>query len=261
MEMTNSLRKTITSLASAKGRRDNGLFVVEGGKAISEVISCFKVHSVWVTPEWIKANPDFFHHGIEVQVIPNKEFVRLSFLKNPQGVLAVFRIPDVSPVDDRIFRDNLVIALDAVQDPGNMGTIIRIADWFGIRDILASENCVDVFSPKVVQATMGAIGRVTVHYLDLAEKLGSVPEDVPVYGTFLDGDNVYQADIKADNGVIVMGNEGNGISAEVARKVTKKLLIPSYPATGQEAVVESLNVGVATAITIAEFRRRSMQKY
>lgn len=258
--MTNSLRKTITSLSSVKGRRENGLFVVEGGKAISEAISSFKVHSIWATPEWMKGNPDFFPPEIEIQVIPNKEFVRLSFLKNPQGVLAVFRIPEVPAVDERIFRDNLVIALDAVQDPGNMGTIIRIADWFGIRDILASENCVDVFSPKVVQATMGAIGRVTVHYLDLADKLGFVPEDVPVYGTFLDGDNIYQADIKTDNGVIVMGNEGNGISAEVARKVTKKLLIPSYAAAGQDAVVESLNVGVATAITVAEFRRRAMQK-
>ncbi|MCQ2208297.1 MAG: RNA methyltransferase [Paludibacteraceae bacterium] len=144
--------------------------------------------------------------------------------------------------------------LDRVQDPGNLGTIIRIADWFGIRNIVCSNDTVDVFNPKTVQATMGALARVKVHYADLVPFLKSLPNDFPVFGTFLEGDNIYQMDLP-QKAVIIMGNEGNGISKEVGQLVNKKLFIPSFPPN--EPTSESLNVAVATAITCAEFRRRT----
>jgi TrmH family RNA methyltransferase len=148
---------------------------------------------------------------------------------------------------------SLCLALDDVQDPGNLGTIIRIADWFGIEDIFCSRGTVDVYNPKVIQATMGAIARVRVHYVDLAEFIATAG-DIPVYGTFLDGENMYGHELSA-NGIIVMGNEGNGIGSEVERLINKKLYIPNYPA--DRATSESLNVAVATAIVCAEFRRRN----
>jgi TrmH family RNA methyltransferase len=148
---------------------------------------------------------------------------------------------------------SLCLALDDVQDPGNLGTIIRIADWFGIEDIFCSRGTVDVYNPKVVQATMGAIARVRVHYVDLPEFIASMGS-TPVYGTFLDGKDMYGCQLSG-NGLIVMGNEGNGISGEIERMVNNKLYIPNYPA--ERATSESLNVAVATAIVCAEFRRRN----
>ena len=147
-----------------------------------------------------------------------------------------------------------VLALDDVQDPGNMGTIIRLADWFGIRDIFCSEATVDCFNPKVVQATMGAIARVRVHYVPLPKFLQRMSsEGIPVYGTFLEGENIYDAELPA-TGVLVMGNEGQGISAAVGQQTTHKLYIPSYPTDAETS--ESLNVAVATAVATAEIRRR-----
>ena len=174
-----------------------------------------------------------------------------SLLKTPQDVLAVFNQPqsDYSLVD---IKHSLCIALDDVQDPGNLGTIIRIADWFGIEHIFCSQGTVDVYKPKTVQATMGALARVKMHYCSLPSLIASL-EDVPVYGTFLDGKDMYEETLSA-NGLIVMGNEGNGISKEIASLVNKRLYIPNYP-KGQETS-ESLNVAVATAVICAEFRRR-----
>ena len=160
----------------------------------------------------------------------------------------------VYEVDRREFEENLSLVLDRIQDPGNLGTIMRIADWFGIRQIICSHDTVDVFNPKVVQATMGAISRVKVVYEDLPEFLKSNP-DVPCYGTFLDGENLYGTELSA-HGFIVMGNEGQGISDEVARLTGRRLTIPSYPVG--VATSESLNVGMATAIVVGEFRRRMM---
>ena len=149
-------------------------------------------------------------------------------------------------------NNKLVLALDGVQDPGNLGTIIRIADWFGISTIVCSEDTVDAWNPKVVQATMGSIARVNIIYLSLEALFDSLPDDFPVYGTLLDGDDIYQQPL-SQNGIIVMGNEGNGISPEIRAKVNRRLLIPRFR-TGDSA--ESLNVAIATAITCSEFRRR-----
>ena len=154
---------------------------------------------------------------------------------------------------DKDGKQKLTIALDGVQDPGNLGTIIRIADWFGISDIICSHDTVDAFSPKVVQATMGSIARVHIHYADLENLIKALPDNYPVYGTFLDGSDLYDKQLSA-GGIIVMGNEGKGISQPVRALVNQRLLIPNYPKGRKTA--DSLNVAIATAITCAEFRRR-----
>ena len=185
---------------------------------------------------------------------------RMSQLTHPSPALAVVRQPQDAAVP-RIGPDELVLALDGIRDPGNLGTIIRIADWFGINTILASEDTVECFNPKVVQATMGAIFRVRVHYLDLASILDAGPEPgvadgagrPAVYGTFLEGEDIYKADLSR-GGVVVMGSEANGISPRVAATVSRRLHIPPFPPGAHAS--ESLNVAVATAITCAEFRRR-----
>ena len=151
-------------------------------------------------------------------------------------------------------KHSLCLALDDVQDPGNLGTIIRLADRCGIENIFCSHGTVDVFNPKVIQATMGALARVKLHYCDLASLISSLKE-IPIYGTFLDGNNIYGENL-SQNGLIIMGNEGNGVSKEVSQLINKRLYIPNYPTSRETS--ESLNVAIATAIVCAEFRRRSM---
>ena len=173
-------------------------------------------------------------------------------LKTPQQVLAVFRQPEYV-LNTSILRDSLCLALDDVQDPGNLGTIIRLADWFGIEHIICSSNTVDIYNPKTVQATMGGIARVKTYYTPLPDLIRSLG-DIPVYGTFLDGKNIYGQPLSR-NGLIVMGNEGNGISKEVEALINQKLYIPNYPQERETS--ESLNVAIATAIVCAEFRRQA----
>ena len=165
-------------------------------------------------------------------------------------MLAIFPIPQ--PTDPVSLRGSLTLALDGVQDPGNLGTIIRIADWFGIDTIICSEETADAWNPKVIQATMGSIARVNVIYANLVELLDTLPSDYPVYGTFLDGENIYTQTLSGE-GLIIMGNEGNGISDAVKAKVNRRLLIPDFH---QGDTADSLNVAIATAITCSEFRRR-----
>ena len=184
-------------------------------------------------------------------MVTEDELHRISFLQHPQEVLAVFHIPTPSqPSSILPLASNLTLALDGVQDPGNVGTIIRIADWFGITQIICSPDTADVYNPKVVQATMGSLAHVSITYCDLVPLLREA--NVPVYGTLLDGQDIYQQPLSAE-GIIVMGNEGNGISPEVRQLVTNKLLIPNFNNNTETA--ESLNVAIATAITCSEFRR------
>ena len=187
----------------------------------------------------------------EIIEVSESQLAQASFLQNPQQVLAVFyqanREIDIDPSTE------LLLALDGIQDPGNLGTIIRLADWYGIRHILCSYDTVDVYNPKVVQATMGALARVNIHYSDLVEFLVE-HKDIPVYGTLLDGNDMYKQHL-TPNGIIIMGNEGNGIKSEIQQMITNKLYIPNYPPDSLTS--ESLNVAIATAIVCAEFRRRS----
>lgn len=239
--MTQNEIKQIRSLRVKKYRDELGLFVAEGDKCIAELSGAFEL--VWhLTP----AN------------MPMRELERLSSLQTPQGSIAVFRKPSNSPQDDLSAEGGLILALDGVQDPGNLGTIIRTCDWFGIRHIVCSRSTADCFSPKVVQATMGALARVRVHYTDLPVWLEAMAQRVPVYGTLLDGRDLYAAGAIPDRraGVIVMGNEGNGLSQATRRLVTHSLRIPSFPT--DEPTSESLNVAIATAVILAEFRRTAI---
>ena len=243
--------KLIRSLELKKNRRRENLFVAEGPKVVGDLLQAGYVpHSIFSTT----VQPD-------AQLITDEELRRISFLQHPQEVLALFEIPTansprnatLSPREQLTANSQqLSLALDSVQDPGNVGTIIRIADWFGIDTIYCSPDTADVYNPKVVQATMGSIAHVHIIYCDLLELFAHC--QCPVYGTLLDGKNIYEQPLSAD-GIIVMGNEGNGISEAVRQHITHRLLIPNYH-TGDHTA-ESLNVAIATAITCAEFKRRT----
>ena len=248
--LSKALQKRIASLENKKQRRESGLFVAEGSKTVLDLIAAgFAPEKVIATVNWLAENR--LNAGIEVIEVELEEMKRISFQQTPQGVMGIFRQPQYD-TDTTIPQRELCLALDNVQDPGNLGTIIRIADWFGIENIFCSTGTADIYNPKTIQATMGAIGRVRVHYVDLPEMLASLKGKAPIYGTFLDGEVVYTKKLEK-RGVIVMGNEGNGIGDECSRHITEKLLIPSYPEG--RATSESLNVSVATAIICNEFRR------
>lgn len=251
--------KLIHSLEQKKYRTQNSLFVAEGPKTVGDLMRRMQPKMIFATQEWldrkrlqqVAALQVAGNDAPQTVCVSDSELRQISFQQHPQEVLALFPLPAPSLAADA--KNNIVLALDGVQDPGNLGTIIRIADWFGIDTILCSQNTADAFSPKVVQATMGSIARVNIVYCDLVQTLTAIAADgVPVYGTLLDGSNIYSQKLTA-NGVIVMGNEGNGISEPVRALVTRKLLIPSFTKSDDHA--ESLNVAIATAVTLSEFRR------
>ena len=248
MTISNNEIKRIKSLQQKKFRDESGLFIVEGEKMVQEaVLSPFVVEETYRKDD-----------------IGAEAMGRISALATPSPALAVVRKPEDSIVDDPtqliplISKGGLFLALDAIRDPGNLGTILRIADWFGIDAVFASKDTVDVFNPKVVQATMGAIFRVKMHYVDLPALFKHIQDmKGKIFGTFLDGRNMYERDLDSGVGhpsVIVIGNEANGISNEVAALVSDRLYIPPYPQDSPGS--ESLNAAIATAITVAEFRRR-----
>ena len=247
--------KYIRSLELKKNRNKEGVFVAEGHKVVDDLLALQPALLIVATAEWLKDK----QLGAETEVIEvtDEELKKVSFLQHPQLVLAVFRQDQATAIDSFGFSGidttELSLALDGVQDPGNLGTIIRIADWFGITHIYCSQDTADVYNPKVVQATMGSIARVKVEYGNLLGLVESLPADVPVYGTLLDGENIYQQPLE-NRGLIVMGNEGKGISPALAQKVNRRLLIPNFPEGRPTA--DSLNVAIATAITCAEFRRQ-----
>lgn len=244
--------KHIRSLELKKFRNELDLFVAEGNKLVADLLPIFPCELLLARPEWLtaQARQPQVKELIEVN---EEEMRRASLQKSPQQVLGVFRKPhgELREVDP---SKELVIALDGVQDPGNLGTIVRLADWFGISHLVCSRDTVDVYSPKTIQATMGAIARVAVHYTDLVPFLQEQHQQgVPLYGTFLDGEDLYQKPL-SQKGVLIMGNEGNGIRDAVSAWVNEKLYIPNYPVGRPTS--ESLNVAIATAIVCAEFRRR-----
>ena len=240
--------KYIRSLELKKNRNKEGKFVAEGFKVVDDLLALQPADLIVATQEWLHGK----HLAAQTEVIEvtEEELKKVSFLQHPQQVLAVFK--QAQDGDFSINTQELSLALDGVQDPGNLGTIIRIADWFGITHIYCSQDTADVYNPKVVQATMGSIARVKVEYGNLLGLVESLPADVPVYGTLLDGDNIYQQQLE-NRGLIVMGNEGKGISPALAKKVNRRLFIPNFPEG--RATADSLNVAIATAITCSEFRR------
>lgn len=282
--MTKAEITLIRSLSDKKGRAAEGLFVAEGEKLVAEMLgSALRIRKIFRCPELSFAGrsgieedgPEITQPGsgtkegrpvtvlpesavacgqpYQTEIISRKEMERISAFKTPTDVLALVEIPHYR-FDLREADENLVIALDNVQDPGNLGTIIRLADWFGVRDMICSENTADCYNPKVVQATMGSIARVRVHYLPLGPLLEDAARDgIPVYGTFLDGENIYTTEL-TPAGILVMGNEGQGISPAIETHVARRLYIPPFPPDRSSA--ESLNVAIATAVACSEFRRR-----
>lgn len=244
----------IRSLELKKNRMAERLFVAEGPKVVEELLRVLPPKLLLVTDSWTPIKTDF--DADEVISVTNEELCKVSFLRTPQQVLGVFPMFNTGKVSiSENITSELSLALDGVQDPGNLGTIIRIADWFGIRHIFCSPDTADVYNPKVVQATMGSLARVNVVYMGLETLLNDLPQNFPVYGTLLDGESIYCQQLSAV-GIIVMGNEGNGISAPIRQKITRRLLVPNFPEDKPSA--ESLNVAVATAVVCAEFRRQQL---
>lgn len=235
--------KLISSLQQKKYRLANQLFFAEGVKVTQELLkSNFELEQLYTTKN------DFTEITSQKKtIISENELIKISALTTPNSCLAVFKIPAAS----KIVESGLIIALDSIRDPGNMGTILRLCDWFGIQQIVCSKETVDIYNPKVVQATMGSITRVNVNYIDLEAFLEKTK--LQVFGTFMDSENIYQNKLPQE-GIIVMGNEANGISENIEKLVTKRLTIPRF---GNLQITESLNVATATAIILSEFRRQN----
>ena len=246
----------IQSLARKKNRDAEKLFLVEGDKMVAEALqSSLQVQVLVATSGFLSANPKLVVSATEAIEASADEIRKASLLQSPQDSLAVVAMP-LFDFELAELNNKLSLALDFIQDPGNLGTIIRLADWFGIEHLLCSENTVDCFNPKVIQASMGAIFRVQVHYLNLPETLQQAQTNkLPVYGSFLEGRNIYRHPL-SETGILVMGNEGNGIGPEVEQMVTDKIHIPSFASGGTGS--ESLNVSMATGICLSEFRRRQL---
>jgi TrmH family RNA methyltransferase len=254
----------IASLKMKKFREEHGQFIAEGSKLVADVIAGgMQIVGLYASAEWLLANLALIRQtGSPVYETLPREMERISALTTPSPVLAVVRIPDADSLPGfwgNNQEDNLILALDDIRDPGNFGTILRIADWFGIHTVLCSETCVDTYNPKVVQATMGSVARLQVIRGDLAVMLGtlsgsSTPSgSLPVYGTFLDGEPIFSQKL-SNHGVIVIGNESRGISPELMPLITHRLYIPPFGSlAGGKA--ESLNASIAAAIICAEFRR------
>ncbi len=242
-------KKLISSLSQKKYRDKTGLFVAEGPKLINDLLTAGLTPEIIITTGETSLNSPVPSSLIET--ISPDELQKISFLKTPQPILGIFH----KPLENFRFGDHknrLTLALDGIQDPGNMGTIIRLADWFGIKTVVCTKDTADIYNPKVVQASMGALARVEVVYTELAEfcRASAHNLQMEIFGTFMDGKNIYQTSLPA-SGIIVMGNEGKGIRPETAQHITQRIAIPSFASGG----MESLNVGIAAAIVCSEFKR------
>jgi len=231
--------KLITSLQQKKYRDKEGLFIAEGPKVISELKAAgLKIHSIFSTEIFEGTPKNYFY-------ISEAELQKISALKTANTSLAVFEIPKQKANPS----EGLVVALDAIRDPGNLGTIIRLCDWFGVTQLICSLDTADCYNPKVVQATMGSIARVNIQYVTLSDYIKT--SSLPIYGGVLNGENIYTETLPKQ-AVVVMGNEANGISEEITALLTHKITIPQF---GKEQKTESLNVATATAILLSEFNR------
>ncbi|WP_353083897.1 RNA methyltransferase [Flavobacterium sp.] len=233
--------KLITSLQQKKFRQLHKLFIAEGVKVIQELLdSNFVLEHLYVTESIFESL-----NNESKTLITESELKKISCLSTPNNCLALFAIPET----EKPIASGLIVALDAVRDPGNLGTIIRLCDWFGVEQLWCNEQTVDLYNPKVVQATMGSLARVKVHYLDLEKEIQK--SNLPVFGTFMDGENIYQTTLPSE-GILILGNEANGISGSIEKLVTSRLAIPRF---GNLQKTESLNVATATAIFLSEFKR------
>jgi RNA methyltransferase, TrmH family len=258
--ITKAQIKYINSLRLKKNRQTQMQFIAEGVKIVDEILnSALQIDSIFATKEWINKST-VKYPLIEVT---EGELKKISSLESPNEVLAIVIIPETK-LDINSLSNELSLMLDNISDPGNMGTIIRIADWFGIKNIICSEDCVDIYNSKVVQATMGSITRVNCHYTNLENFLSSIKEnikiserftDYKIYGAILNSESIYSKEL-TDKGIIIIGNESKGISSSLKEFITDGITIPGYSINLKENKAESLNVSVATGIICAEFRRR-----
>ena len=236
--------KFISGLQQKKQRLIHKMFVAEGVKVVQELLDAdFELHQLFTTEDDFKSVNDS-----KKLIVSAEDLKKISALTTASSCLAVFKIPE----QKELYQSGLIVALDAIRDPGNLGTIIRLCDWFGIQQLICSKETVDVYNPKVVQATMGSISRVNVSYINLEDCIATT--SLPVFGTFMDGENIYSTTLPQE-GIIVMGNEANGISKEVENSIQHRLAIPRF---GSLQKTESLNVATATAIILSEFRRVSL---
>ncbi|MGD0583513.1 MAG: RNA methyltransferase [Bacteroidales bacterium] len=253
--LSKSKLKLIVSLQRKKARDEERLFVIEGDKIVREFLgSEMEINTLIAMPEFIGSlSAVQLHSAGEVIPVSYEELKKASGLKAPHNAMAIVKMPERrSPVS--VMPDELVVALDFIQDPGNLGTIIRAAVWFGIRNMICSDNCVDTYNPKVIQATMGAILNITVSYTDLKHYLEVASEkNLPVYGTILEGESIYTRKL-GRRGIILLGNESKGISEELLPFITEKLTIPKFTTVSRG--IESLNAGMAASIVFSEFARR-----
>ena len=247
--------KQINSLQQKKFRAESGTFVAEGHKVVDELLrSNLKIKEIFATKDWIETHAKKFA-GENIQEVTKDEIKKISAMQTAVDVVAEVYMKDDSE-DFKLNETQLYLCLDSVRDPGNFGTIIRIANWFGINTIIASDDCVDLYNSKVIQASMGSAFRVDVVYSKLDKILSEANrKKIPVYGTFLSGDNIY-TDKLSQNGIIIMGNEGHGILPETEKFITRKILIPC--GSTPENAPESLNVSTATAVVCSEFFRRKL---
>lgn len=253
--LTNNKIKLIKSLDQKKARKESGCFVVEGEKMVKELLqSRFETVEVFAVQSYIDELPSALTKNVEISIVSEKDLERLTHLKTANKAIALAKIPDNE--DDSAYPQNgISIALENIQDPGNMGTIVRTAAWFGIKDVFCTPETVDIYNPKVIQSTMGAIFKVNVHYCDLFELAKKARQNsITLYGTRLDGKNIYQSKLSG-NAIIVMGNESKGMSSELSNEMDQNIKIPSYAPPAEE--MESLNVSIATAIVCAEFKRQN----
>jgi RNA methyltransferase, TrmH family len=252
--LTQNQIKDIRSLQQKKFRNESGQFVAEGVKLVGELIrSKYAFDSIYAKKEWIEKNSGILQEkNIPCTEVNDKELERISGLTTPNSVLAVLHIPQESAPAE-IFGKELILVLDDIRDPGNLGTIIRTADWFGIKNMICSEGTVELYNPKVVQATMGSMARVNVYYIGLAKLLSEISSKTSIYGTFTTGQPIH--DLRTEkNAVIVIGNESAGISEELQPFIHHKISVPPHR-TIAETGAESLNASVAAAIICYEFRK------
>ncbi len=251
MILSKSKLNLFSRLGSRKQREKLRLFVAEGEKCVADTLRHFTPEAIIASEAWAEKHSE--HNATPLTIAGEEELRRISQLQTLPEVIAVYQMPDSMIADEKLISESLTLLLDAVQDPGNLGTILRTASWFGIKQVVLGDGCADPYNPKAVQASMGAIGMIRIIQDNLASLIDH-HQDIPVYGTLLDGTDIYSTPLEIP-AFVVMGNEGNGLSEEIRKRVSHPLLIPSM-ASGPHA--ESLNVAAATAVTLSEFGRRNL---
>lgn len=252
-EISKAKVQLYAQLESRKFRLKHRMFVAQGHKSVIDTLDTFEPVGICATRHWLDTYASSL--GIDDRNIleaDERQLQRMSSLKTAPEVIAVYHLPENDANIPKLEKDKLYLLLDGIQDPGNLGSILRTADWFGIDEVFASPDTVDIFNPKAIMATMGSIARVKIRYLNLKALIIENPE-MPVYGTLLDGTDIYSSRL-TDGGMIIFGNEGKGISPAVRNLIDRPLLIPPF---NPERHAESLNVGAATSVVLAEFRRNA----